>query len=175
MGQAQPAPSAAKASARSAASKDNVGDIYATWKKLTAYPGGKRLFSFLLARKVPYTGTIGAQVIHLEPGHVRIELRDRRKVRNHLRSVHAIAMANLGEFCSGLAMMSVLPKGWRGILRGIDVRYVKKARGVLVGESKVDLGKLSGSTDLQVIGEIRDAEGDVVATVTADWRVGPPR
>lgn len=157
-------------------SKEAPGQrIQALWRKLSPLPGGKWLFSRLLGFMIPYTGTAGATVRTLEPGHVRVLLRERRRIRNHLGSVHAIALANVGELATGLALVGALGPEARGILTGIDVRYTKKARGRLEAEARCEVPTVTEAMDRSVEAEVRDADGDVVATVTAHWRLGPVR
>jgi len=122
-----------------------------------------------------YTGSMGAVVEEFEPGHVRVRLRDRPAVRNHLRSIHAVALANLGELCTGLATLSACPPSTRGILVGLETEYLKKARGTLRAATDVAPLEVSETREADVQADIRDAAGDVVAVVRARWRLAPTR
>lgn len=143
------------------------------WGRLSPIPGGRWFFSLLLGRMVPYTASIGATVLLFEPGHARVRLRDRRRVRNHLRSIHAVALANVGELSTGLALIGALGPELRGILTGLDVTYLKKARGELVAEAKCSIPEVHQPTECVVEAEIRDAAGDIVATAKARWLLSP--
>jgi uncharacterized protein (TIGR00369 family) len=143
------------------------------WDRLTRLPGGTALFSFALGRMTPYSGTIGARVEQLEPGFCRVALRDRRRVRNHLGSIHAIALANLAEMASGLAVLVGLPSSVQGIVTGFSITYVKKARGQLRAECRAEHLDVTAPQDYEAEVEVTDAEGDVVARATARWRLRP--
>ncbi len=143
------------------------------WRRLSGLPGGKWLFSRMIGYTAPYTDTMRASVVELEPGYARVRLRDRRRVRNHLNSVHAVALANLGELTSGLAVSSLLPANARGIPVQLTVRYIKKARGTLIAECRCTLPDVSVDAEHVFTAIITDDIGDEVARATATWKLGP--
>ena len=84
---------------------------------------------------------------------------------------------NLGEVVTGLAVLTALPTGVRGIVTRLSAEYLRKARGRLTATATADhLGldrvSVSETREVDVVAEIRDGSHQVVARVTAQWRVG---
>ncbi len=145
------------------------------WQRLGRWPLGLGpvVFGLVLRRMIPYTGTIRPRVRELRPGYACVEMSDRRRVRNHLQSIHAIALMNLAELTSGLAMTCSLPASARAIVTRLSIDYHKKARGPLTATCRCESPDASEEREVDVESEIHDAAGDVVATATARWRIGP--
>src|SRR3954470_2200648 len=147
------------------------GLVAAWWQRLKDKPGGRALFSMLIGRMAPYTNTIGARVLELGPGHSRWVMRDRRKVRNHLNSIHAVALVNLAEVSSGTAMLMGLTPDIRGIVTGLSIQYRKKARGTLTATCDCSVPAVTSELSLDVPAVITDQAGDIVAEARVTWRL----
>lgn len=143
------------------------------WRRLRPLPGGEWLFAKLFAHTVPYSGSVRPRIKRLEPGHAEVEIPDIRANRQHLGSVHAIALMNVAEMASGLAMMAGLPGNVRGIVTTLSMTYHKKARGTIRAVSRVEVPTVTEDRDFDVIAECLDPSGVVVATGTVRWRLGP--
>ncbi len=152
--------------------KPNLPWLYRLWLQCNHWPLGGQLFSWVLNHKIPYSGNLRARVRELSPGHCLLEIRERRALRNHLRSLHALALANAGELCSGLALHTLLPNHQRGIVLEICTRYLHKGRGRLQARGRVldPLPETEG--EIRVLGEIRDGAGEIVSVTEVRWKIG---
>ena len=145
------------------------------WTRLSRMPGGKWAFSRMIGTAAPYTGSMGARVNDLQDGHAEVELRDRRRVRNHLRCIHAVALANLAELTGSLAVGFGLPPGMRFIPIGLSIEYVKKARGTITATSDCVIEATNSEYELEAPISLKNPEGEEVAVAKLRIKVGPVR
>ena len=102
-------------------------------------------------------------MLQYEAGECRIRIADRRGVRNHIGTVHAIALCNMAEMAGGLATDATIPAGTRWIPKGMSVRYLKKASGRMTATAQVPaLADAAVAQDLHALVEVRDDAGEIV-------------
>lgn len=149
--------------------------ILKVWKNFNQVPGGRVAFSKLLGALVPYTGSVRPLIVELERGVAAVEMADHRSVRNHLNSIHALALANLAEFPAGLSLHTAIPKNARAILVKLEVSYHKKARGTLTSRARMDhtIEHLEAPTNISIESIISDESGVMVASARTTWLVSP--
>jgi uncharacterized protein (TIGR00369 family) len=156
----------------SSSPKNLIRDL---WDRLSGVPGGKLIFSRLASEAAPYTATIRARVEDLRRGHAEVSMRDRYRVRNHLQSVHAVALVNLAELTGNLALAYSLPDDARFIVSGISIDYIKKARGTILGVCDCPVPETSERKEYEVIVSLRNPAGEEVARATLRSLVGPKK
>lgn len=143
------------------------------WKRARGSRLGRWLFSRGVGRFAPYTGTIGAQVEELEPGHSVVTMRDRRAVRNHLNSVHAVALTNLIELTGSLSIIASLPPETRMIPVRLETDFIKKGRGLMTAEANCIIPSSNEKAEFPATVVIRDDAGDEVARGRVTVVIGP--
>lgn len=108
------------------------------WTKAQGLPLGDRVFSLLFARKAPYFGSIRPRFLTIEPHHVELLIPKRRRVQNHLGTVHAIALCNGLEAAMGALAEVSIPADKRWIPKGMEVSYTAKATGDVTCVAETD-------------------------------------
>ena len=118
--------------------KAKTVDAWALWQRLGGSALGRRAFSTLFAQKAPYFATIRPEFAHVRPNHAEVRIRLRRGVKNHLGTLHAIALCNGLEAAMGVMAEVTCPPERRWIPKGMDVRYTAKASGDVVCVADTD-------------------------------------
>lgn len=143
-------------------------------RRLSRWPGGRWLFSRLVCLRAPYFASISPTLEALEPGRAVATLRHRRRVTNHLGTVHAIALCNLAELAAGLATEAATPAAMRWIPRGMTVEYLARARGTMRATASLPLPETrDAGYDLPASVEVRDPHDTVVFRATIAMRISP--
>lgn len=143
------------------------------WKKASALPLGERAFSFLFSRKAPYFGSIRPRFTVIEPNRAELVITKRRRVHNHIRTVHAIALCNGLEAAMGALAESTIPRDRRWIPKGMEVAYTAKADSDITCIAETDpeqwTSELGAGYDLPV--RVRGVRTDGTVVVEGEIRL----
>jgi acyl-coenzyme A thioesterase PaaI-like protein len=133
------------------------------WKKTSALPHGKRIFSVLFAQKAPYFATIHPRFVDIAPNYAELLIPKRRGVHNHIKTVHAIALCNGLEAAMGALAEATIPSHKRWIPKGMEVAYTAKADSDITCIAETDPEQWTGDDpDLPVRVRGIRADGEVV-------------
>jgi acyl-coenzyme A thioesterase PaaI-like protein len=120
-----------------------MSQLLALWHRSRSLPVvgpvvGARLFSFAFSQKAPYFSSVRPRFTVIEPNHAELVITDRRRVRNHLGTVHAIALCNGVEAAMGALAEATIPSSRRWIPKGMTVTYPAKAVGDITCIAETD-------------------------------------
>jgi acyl-coenzyme A thioesterase PaaI-like protein len=87
------------------------------------------LTSLLLGKVVPLVGTAGLRFEEIRPDRVVVSIRNQRKVQNHIKGVHAAAMALLAETATGFCVGMNVPDDKLPLIKTLKVDYLKRSVG----------------------------------------------
>lgn len=147
-----------------------------------------RLFwiNLIFRRVLPFNVPHGIKLLSIKDDSIQVALPDRRSNRNHLKGLHACAIATACEFCSGMAVLIRFDMSeYRLIMNRIEVDYLRrpgKGGSMAVTEIPADLQKevarqiessMDGAARIQLISELVDSSNQVVARANVHWHIKP--
>lgn len=122
------------------------------------------LLSQLFGRAIKFAGTAGIVIKQLNFQQAVLVQGNFRKVQNHIGSVHAAAMALLGESASGFLLGMHVPDDRLPLLKSMQLDYVKRATGKLTAVATL--------SDVQ-IQQIREQDkGEITIKVQINDQLG---
>jgi acyl-coenzyme A thioesterase PaaI-like protein len=134
------------------------------YNKLVPYPFGKKLFSFIVCLKAPYFKSVYPLINELQPNLCEVNIKKRRSVLNHLKTVYAIAMCNIAELAAGMMTEVSVPATIRWIPKKMHVLYLKKAKSNVKAIAKGNDIDWSQPGDVTVHVDVFDDNGETVFT-----------
>jgi acyl-coenzyme A thioesterase PaaI-like protein len=135
---------------------------------------GRWLVSKAICWRAPYFASIAPRIEWLEAGRCIVRIRDRRAVRNHIGTVHAIALCNMAELAGGLATDAAVPASMRWIPKGMSVRYLRKAVGAMTATASVPVIEAQDeASEAHALVEVRDGGGDIVFDADITMWIAP--
>lgn len=141
---------------------------YRLYRLTTAVPYGERLFSLAYRYKAPYFDSVKLSVEAMEAHHARVRVPKRRKVLNHIGTVHAIAACNGLEAAMGLLAEATCPDGYRWLPKGMRVEYIAKSDGPLTCTASSSQGDWDSAPDVPVTVRAELPDGTVTVEGTID-------
>lgn len=115
------------------------------WRRASTKPAGKRVFSLFFAQKAPYFSSIRPRFVEIRPDYAQLVIPDRRRVHNHLGTLHAIALCNGLEAAMGALAEASIPADRRWIPKGMEVAYTAKASGDITCIAETDRDQWTGA------------------------------
>ena len=152
--------------------------------KARTSPFYRWLLNRLLGRLVPFNRPHGFAIERIEADRIVTRAPNRRINHNHIRGIHACAIATLAEFSSGLVLLSRLdPTRFRLIMARIEIDYLFQARQEILATTILDVGQVQE----QILERLQDADavsftqetlvedrqGHTVAKAQITWQIKP--
>ena len=131
---------------------------------------------------IPFNRPHGVKILKLGSNEVCTGVPYHRKNFNHIRGIHACAIATIGEFSAGLMLISRLdPTRYRLIMSCLEVDYRYQAKQDILAETRLDEAELI-SDILDPLKEnpviyktmhtlVTDSDGRKVAKIRTKWQI----
>jgi uncharacterized protein (TIGR00369 family) len=105
-------------------------------------PLALRARTLILRNIVHFVGTAKLDILELTNDRCVVQVENRRRVRNHIGSVHAAAIALIAETATGFVVGMNVPDDRTPVIKSMKVEYKKRSKGGLRAEASLTAAQL---------------------------------
>jgi hypothetical protein len=99
-------------------------DLSKLFKKAQTSAFYRWILNHMLDRMIPFNRPHNFQITEVGESHLKVLLPFKKRNLNHIRGIHACALATVSEFTSGLLLISKLdPSKYRLIMKRLEMDY----------------------------------------------------
>ena len=157
----------------------NINRIVDKSKKSVLY---RTILNKGLARIVPFNKPHGFKIIEISDNHLKVLVPYRKSNLNHIKGIHACALATLSEFTTGFLLLTKLdPEKYRLIMQNLSMEYHYQAKldayaSFFISQEWLDelVFQPLKSADVAIVDcevEIYDKEGNHISTGSIKWQI----
>lgn len=114
--------------------------------------------SLIFGKVVPFVGTSGLRYEEITANRVVVSVRNRRRVQNHIKGVHAAAMALLAETATGFVVGVNLSDDKLPLIKSLHVDYKRRTVG--------DMRAVATLSDAQIALIRSEPKGEVLVPIS---------
>ncbi len=136
----------------------------------------------VLGWTIPFNRPHGFRILEIGDHRVRTTASYKRSNHNHVRGIHACAIATVAEFSAGfLLLMNLDPKRYRLIMSHLEVTYLYQAKEQIISESFLSSEDLvtdvmsplqeHDSITIRIESKVRDVSENDIAIAYTTWQI----
>ncbi|MCB0324832.1 MAG: DUF4442 domain-containing protein [Bdellovibrionales bacterium] len=150
--------------------------------KATTSRPWRRVLNMVLWQTIPFNAPHRLTVTELSANAITVVLPYRRSNRNHVRGLHACALATAAEYASGLVLLQMLQStDYRLLMKSLHMDYHYQGREDAVVRFSlpfewiraevIDPLSAQDAVVVSVQAEVKDRSGNHLATARVAWQI----
>ena len=138
------------------------------------------IINVLLSRIIPFNKPHGIKILEIDESKVRVCLPYKRINQNHLKGMHACALATAAEFTCGISLINALgSKNYRLIMKDLKVNYLAQGKTDVYAEFNTDaqaiISEMASSSDKTIFKrcniELKDTNHKTICIADINWQI----
>lgn len=141
-----------------------------------------RILNFILWRKIPFNAAHRFRITDIGEGKIEILIPYRKSNLNHIKSIHACALATASEYATGFCLTTMLPEGeYRLILKSLSSEYFYQGKKDVSVRFEMDKNNFikfleeipadTGAAFLKLEAKAFDTDKNHISTSHVEWQL----